>query len=258
MTSIAKTDVKNEGGVLEQVKMKTLIQVATRWIPSVLLIIAAILLIQSIEKPYWNMHLDAPQYDYRGGLDIIVYIDSMEGKDPKFDELRELNGLNHYIGMRPLEEAAEFERSIAIPAVYTFAGILVFVAFAAAWRGRFRRWLRWSWLLVLAPMAFPAVFVGDLYYWLRDSGQNLDPNAPFSSSIHPFTPPTWGEGKVGQFYTISSLDEGWYLALYAAILIGVAMLIALVHFFITRNPKSMSDEVAAPPTSKLETEASHA
>lgn len=186
------------------------------------------------------MHLDAVQYEYRGGLDILVYVDSMEGKDPVFDELRELNNLNHYIGMRPLDEAAEFERSIAKTSLYAFMGLLAFTAVILAVKRN--KWTRWSWLLTLAPLLFPAIFLADLYYWLRDSGQNLDPTAPFSSSIHPFTPPVWGEGTVGQFHTVSNLDEGWYMAAAASGLILAAILLTLVHFLLRRRNQEVSIE----------------
>ena len=57
------------------------------WMPPAFLILAAILILGSIPLPYWEMHLDAPQYNYRGGLDVVIYINSMTGKDPEFDEL---------------------------------------------------------------------------------------------------------------------------------------------------------------------------
>ncbi|GIK65664.1 MAG: hypothetical protein BroJett018_34580 [Chloroflexota bacterium] len=214
-------------------------QKVLRAVPSVLLIVAAILILQSMSKPYWNMHLDAVQYEYRGGLDILVYVDRMAGRDPEFDELRELNSLNHYIGMRKLDDAAEFERSIAEISVYAFAVLLTLTAVGQfiQWRGR-----KFVWLLVLPPLSFPFVFLGDLYYWLRDSGQNLDRNAPFSSSIHPFTPPIWGEGKVGQFETIASLDTGWYMVFAASVCIVVALVWALI---VARRGRSA---VTTPPT----------
>ena len=190
------------------------------WMPPVFLILAAVLLLGSIPLPYWQMHLDAPQYNYRGGLDVVIYINSMTGKDPEFDELRELNGLNHYIGMRKLDEAAVFERSIAIPSLIVFTVLLATVAFAAV---RKVRWQKWSLILTLPPLLFPLVFIADLYYWLRDSGQNLDPTAALSSTIKPFTPTMLGKGEVGQFATDASLQTGWYLALVASILILVAV-----------------------------------
>jgi uncharacterized membrane protein len=67
------------------------------------------------------------------------------------------------------------------------------------------------------------VFLADLYYWLRDSGLNLDKSAPFSSSIHPFVPSLLGEGEVGQFATKAWLGTGWYLIAVGSLCILLAL-----------------------------------
>lgn len=207
------------------------ILVVQRFVSPLLLLASAVLIIMSISYPYWTMHLDAPQYEYRNGLDIEVYVDSMKGKDPKFDELRELNNLNHYIGMRQLDSAAEFERSIAMPSIVAFVLLLIAAALAFFWKIK----PKLAWLLTIPPLTFPFVFVADLYYWLRDSGQNLDPTAPFSSSIKPFTPTMIGEGVVGQFATSAQLALGWYLAAAASVCILVALALGLFNFWFSRK-----------------------
>jgi len=58
-----------------------------------------------------------------------------------------------------------------------------------------------------------------MYVWMRNFGQNLDPTAPLSSAIKPFTPPILGEGVVGQFVTVASFQIGLWLAFLAALLI---------------------------------------
>ena len=62
---------------------------------------------------------------------------------------------------------------------------------------------RWAALLTAPAILFPPVFLIDLYYWLNDFGQNLDPNAALSNAIDPFTPPVLGVGVIGQFRTIA-------------------------------------------------------
>ncbi|MBI5670943.1 MAG: cytochrome C [Chloroflexi bacterium] len=188
-----------------------------KWLPSVLFLGAAVLLLVSISAPYWGLVLQAPQYP--GGLRMRVFVNNMTGdEDPRLDEVREIDGLNHYIGMKSLYEAAKFERSIALPAVFIMAVLLVV---AAVWRRR------WTWLLALPAFAFPVVFLADLGLWMAYYGQNLDPYAPLSSSIQPFTPPILGEGVIGQFKTIAYVDTGWYIIAAGSLLIAVALLIKL-------------------------------
>jgi copper chaperone NosL len=188
------------------------------WLPAVLLLGAAGLLIASINLPYWGMVLEAPQYP--GGLEMRVFVNTITGdEDTTLDEVREIDGLNHYIGMKSLYDAAAFERSIAIPAIIVMVGLLVVAAF---WRRR------WTWLLTIPALTFPFVFLGDLAFWMNHYGQNLDPYAPLSSAIQPFTPPILGEGVIGQFKTVASVHTGWYLAAAASLLIVAAVVIRLI------------------------------
>lgn len=174
--------------------------------PTLLLVAASLLLLLSMAFPYWQMTLLAPQYP--GGLQVKVYVNRMTG------DVWEIDGLNHYIGMRPLAEAAQLERSVSIAAIAIVA-LLALSATAVH--------TRWAALLALPGLLVPVVFLGDMYYWLRLFGQNLDPRAPLSSAIEPFIPPLLGEGKVGQFRTIASPQLGLYLALMASILIVVGL-----------------------------------
>ncbi len=189
-----------------------------KWLSPILFLIAAALLILSINVPYWGLVLQAPQYP--GGLSIRVFVNNMTGDaDPKLDEVREIDELNHYIGMKSLYEAAKVERSIAIPAVLI---MVVLLGIAAFWRRR------WTWALGIPALLFPIIFLADLAFWMNYYGQNLDPYAPLSSAIHPFTPPILGEGIIGQFKTVAYVDTGWYILVVASILIIVAIVMRLV------------------------------
>jgi copper chaperone NosL len=190
-------------------------------LPSAFWGLAAALLAVSTFLVYWHLHLDAPQYNMQGGLNIVVYFNRMESGDVDFDSLREINGLNHYIGMRHLEEAAEIERSIAPYAIVVF---VVFLLVAAVWERK------WMWLLTIPPLTFPFVFFGDLFFWLNNFGQNLDPTAAFSSSIQPFTPTPLGYGKIAQFETFATLQTGWIMATVASFLIAAGLVVRFVEY----------------------------
>jgi len=174
--------------------------------PTLLLSTAALLLLISIFSPYWRIRLYAPQYP--GGLVAKVYVNRVEG------DVREIDGLNHYIGMRPLEEAAQLERSLSI---YLIAAMALLVA------GAIYVHSPWAAVLSLPALLYPLIFLADLYYWLWSFGTNLDPNAPLSSSVKPFVPPLLGEGKVGQFRVVAIWDVGLWLAILASVLIVVGL-----------------------------------
>lgn len=174
--------------------------------PTICLVGAAVLLIISIFLPYWSLVLHAPQYPK--GLVVHAYVNHLEG------DVAEIDGLNHYIGMRPLGEAAQFERSISIFAISALALVVLAAVFIHS---------PWAALLSLPAILLPVVFLGDLYFWLSNFGQNLDPNAALSNAIKPFTPTVLGEGVIGQFRTVAYADFGLLLAIAASIIILVGL-----------------------------------
>ena len=105
---------------------------------TVLLIAAAAVLASSTFLPYWRMRLNAPQYPR--GLFVTVYVNHMEG------DVAEIDGLNHYIGMAPLNDAAEIERAIAPIAMVVIGLMIVGVAFIHS---------KWLAVFAIPAMTFP-------------------------------------------------------------------------------------------------------
>jgi hypothetical protein len=175
-------------------------------LPTLFLAAGAMLIIVSIFLPYWSLVLHAPQYPQ--GLVVHAYLSHLEG------DVREIDGLNHYIGMRPLAEAAQLEKSISIFAIAALTLLVLAAIFIHS---------PWSALLALPAILLPAVFLVDLYYWLNNFGQNLDPNAALSNAVEPFTPTILGEGVIGQFRTVAFADFGLLMACAASILILIGL-----------------------------------
>lgn len=175
-------------------------------LPTLFFGVAAVLLIVSIFQPYWSLTLHAPQYPK--GLSVQAYVNRLEG------DVNEIDELNHYIGMRKLNEAAAFERSISMIGIAGLALLILAAVYIHNW---------WAALLTLPALLLPAIFLGDLQYWLANFGQNLDPHAPLSSSIKPFVPPVLGVGKIAQFSTTSNPEFGLWLACGASVLILVGL-----------------------------------
>jgi hypothetical protein len=185
--------------------------------------LARVALLASLFLPYWFMTLQAPQYP--DGLHVRAYLNRLEGDVDEIDEL------NHYIGMRPLRQAAQFERTTAIAAIISLV-LLV--------EGAIHIHNRWAALLALPAALFPVGFLWDLHYWMSKFGRELDPHAPLSHAIKPFVPPILGTGTVGQFHTVASAGPGLYLAGAAAVLVIVGL------FFHRRAYKPLIDAARDP------------
>jgi copper chaperone NosL len=198
--------------------MSRLLSVGFTW-PRVFLLISAFVLGVATIFEFWSLTLHAPQYP--DGLEVTIYTYKITG------DVSEVDGLNHYIGMMPLDQAAEFERSIAAPAIM----LIIVLGLVAAF---YRR--RWAPLLSIPIVLFPIVFAADLYFWLYRAGHDLDPTAALSSSIKPFTPAILGEGIVGQFSTTAYFGVGFYIAVIAAIM-ALAGIIGMLRQPSTGSPK---------------------
>jgi len=79
------------------------------------------------------------------------------------------------------------------------------------------------WLLVLAPMTLPLLFLVDYAAWLWWFGHNLNEMGAFT--VKPFMPTVFGDGKVAQFTTHSYPTYGFGLMLLFSMLLALAALI---------------------------------
>ncbi len=177
------------------------------WMQLPFLIGSAVLLIGSIFLPYWNIVLRAPQYPK--GLSVDVYVNKLED----MRSVREVDGLNHYIGMIKLTDAATIERAISVYAIPLIALLAVASIFLSG---------RWRTLARVPVLVYPFVFVIDLFAWLYYAGHSLDPTAALSSSISEFTPRILGTGVIGQFKTEAQFEAGFWMAIGAVVLVVVA------------------------------------
>ncbi len=188
-------------------------------IHDLLFAVPVLLLLVSSFLPYWHVVLHAPQYP--SGLRVTIYLNSrgMVG------DIEEINGLNHYIGMLPLDQGAQLERRVAPYGLFVLSAMS---GVALLWRRRM------AVLFALPTAGFPIFFVADLQYWLWYFGHHLDPTAPLSSAIKPFTPPVLGRGTVGQFKVVATFGSGLWLAILGSIL----TILAIVARWRATTPKT--------------------
>lgn len=161
--------------------------------------------------PLWRISMEAPQYPRGLFLDVYVYF--IEGGDGG-RHLQEINTLNHYIGMRPLDPT-----EISDLGWMPFAlGILVLLTLRVATVGNTRSLIDLSVLVIYVLGFMAARFVYRLYVY----GHELDPDAPFT--VEPFMPVILGTKQVANFTTHSWPRIGTlFIGIYA---IGISVIAA--------------------------------
>lgn len=169
------------------------------------LLSATLMLLVALFLPWWQITMHAPQYP--DGLRAQVGVFSLTG------DVREIDTLNHYIGFMPLARVAPLERELG----RILAPAIVMLMLAAALGGGAWRWL------ALPAVVLPVFMVGDLAWWLWFAGHHLDPHAPLSTSVAPWTPHLLGPGGVGQFHTFAMFSLGFWLAVAAALVCAVVL-----------------------------------
>lgn len=175
-----------------------------------LLLAAAAAIAAALFFPLWKLHLVAPQYGE--GLDLYIYCYKIEGGGLNGQHLQEINNLNHYIGMRALEQA-DFHEMRWMPFVF---GLIILLILRAAVFGQMGNVVD-----LFTLYAYFGVFsIGSFYYRLYTYGHNLDPTAPMR--IQPFTPLLIGVKKIANFTEYSFPQLGAYLLVVSVVLILLA------------------------------------
>jgi copper chaperone NosL len=181
--------------------------------PRLLVLLAALLLIPCYLFPLWNMTMFAPQYP--NGLRLHIYGYQLTGGNDGQD-IKEINVLNHYIGMRDLE-ASDFTEFKWIPFV---VGGLGLVFLRAAVFGKMRHLVD-----VLAMYVYFSLFsLWSFAYKLYSYGHTLAPTA--AVKVPPFMPPMLGFKQLANFEVYSYPGPGSYalgvvpLVLIAALVLG--------------------------------------
>jgi hypothetical protein len=196
----------------------------------ILFALASLMLGLAVLFPLWRVSLTAPQYPE--GLGMYIWAHTVAGIGA--NDLQNINGLNHYIGMKAIEPDAIPELRIMRPGIIAMsvAGLLL-----ALW-GRRTPIRIWTGTLVLAAL----VGLADFYKWEYDYGHDLDlEHAPIKIPGMSYQPPLIGSKQLLNFTATSLPATGGLLAIGAVFLaVGVA--------FVGRPSGAASRAAAADPT----------
>jgi copper chaperone NosL len=179
----------------------------------IILIFASLILVLSFFFPIWYIDLEAPQYPE--GIGLEIWLNKITGQKPH--DLNNINGLNHYIGMKEIVPDAIPELKI-MPFIIIF---LILFGLGAGISGK--RSLVYIWIVLFFVIA--AVGLYDFYMWEYDYGHNLNPHAAIKIPGMAYQPPLIGSKMLLNFNAISMPHIGSWILVASVILAAVALII---------------------------------
>ena len=193
----------------------------------IIMVLGSLLLLGLFKFPLWNIMLGAPQYPDPLGMNI--YIQGIKGVQ-EFD-LQNIDGLNHYIGMKTIPKAEDMWEFSVFPKVIIGMVILGVVIGLLGYFEKVSYKFFLGWFLFMSILGILGMY--DFNNWLIDYGSNLDPHAiikvtnPDGTPMS-YKPPLLGFQKLLNFDVTSLPHIGGYLMF-------VGMSLTLVAFWIGRK-----------------------
>ncbi len=184
------------------------------------MILGAILPLALFLFPLWKITLEAPQYPTP--LAMNIHINDFSDVHPH--DIKNINLMNHYVGMKYIPEA--------IPEFKIFPlGIIItsIIGLIIGFKGNYKWFLAWFILMIVLSLAG----FYDFYLWEHDYGHDLDPKAimkftnPDGTAMG-FQPPLFGSRDILNFTAHSYPQLGAYF-------LGLGMGISFLAFFIGKK-----------------------
>jgi len=171
--------------------------------------------------PLWNIMLGAPQYPEPLGMNI--HINGIRGAS-EFD-IQNIDGLNHYIGMRTLPKDEDMWEFSAFPII---VGVMIALGVLVGVMGYFNKVsFKWffGWFLLMSVLGVLGMY--DFNNWMVDYGTNLDPNAIMKlenpdGTPMTYKPPLFGHVKMLNFDVTSLPAPGAWMMFTGMMLTLVA------------------------------------
>lgn len=176
-----------------------------------LLFASALILVGVFFSPLWNINLEAPQYPE--GLGLRIWVNQITGL--KENDLQNINGLNHYIGMKPINPYDIPELTI-MP--YAIAFMILFGLFNAV---KGNRKTVYVWIILFLILG--AIGLYDFYMWEYNYGHNLSPDAPIKVPGMAYQPPLIGSKQLLNINAVSLPSISSFIVLASIMLAVVAI-----------------------------------
>ncbi|MEX0289968.1 MAG: hypothetical protein AB3N14_12740 [Flavobacteriaceae bacterium] len=191
----------------------------------ILMILAALLPLLLFVFPLWKITLEAPQYPTPLGM--YIHINDFSDANPH--DIKNINLMNHYVGMKYIPEAIPEFKIFPLGIIITSAiGLII------AFKANHKWYLYWFIMMVLIS----AAGLYDFYLWEKDYGYDLDPKAIMKftnpdGSVMGFQPPLFGSKDILNFTAHSYPQLGAYC-------LALGMAVSFIAYPIGRREKEIS------------------
>jgi len=160
--------------------------------------------------PLWTIMLGAPQYP--DPLGIHIHIDGI--RDVNEFDIQNIDGLNHYIGMKTLPKPEEMWEFSTFPMVI---GVMIALGVLTGLLGYLKKVnYKWflGWFVLMSVLGILGMY--DFNAWMVDYGTNLDPNAIMKlanpdGTPMTYKPPLFGHTKMLNFDVTSLPATGAWM-----------------------------------------------
>jgi len=179
----------------------------------IIVIVASLILILAFFFPIWYIDLEAPQYPE--GIGLEIWLNKIAGQKP--NDLANINGLNHYIGMKEINPDAIPEMKI-MPFIIIFLIVFGLISGISG-----KRSLVYIWIILFIVIATIGLY--DFYMWEYDYGHNLNPHAAIKIPGMAYQPPLIGSKMLLNFNAISMPHIGSWILVVTVVLAITALII---------------------------------
>ena len=182
--------------------------------------IASLLLLGLFFLPAWRIDLFAPQYPE--GLMMNIWIDRISG------DVEIINGLNHYIGMKPFtsESFPEFKYLYLIVIFFMLFGLLISITGKSSLLKYF----------LIVSFLGGCVAMYDFYQWGYEYGHDLDPKAAIQVPGLSYQPPVFGHKRLLNFDAYSFPDIGGWLVVIS---VALAAFVYIFEYYKIKKSKAL-------------------
>ncbi len=162
------------------------------------MISGSFLLLLLFVVPIWRITLEAPQYPKPIGMEIWIN----KITDLNENDIKNINLMNHYVGMKPIpEHMEEFDIFPPFAIGMSILGIILGII------GKRPTFIIWSVLM----MILGALAIYDFYLWEYDYGHTLNPKAAIKIPGQGYQPPLIGSKVILNFKAVSTPIIGSYI-----------------------------------------------